>query len=326
MKAGFALPSVLVVTATTCLALLAAVTAIEGLAASAREAVDRARFEERSLDIEARATFATLTSPITSGAIEIRDRRGDVRLIQLDGTPYATANGLQIALQDEAGLINLDTLPVRDLPRLFVQFGIAPAPAATMAARLADYVDHDDLVRDQGAEADAYTRAGLPPPPNQRLRSRADVLGVIGWADAAPPGAWRRARDLIVTDAANIGVNINTMPPAVLQVLYGLRPEDAKRAAAQRRQRPFATLEELGRAAGVRLIGDAERSVIKPAGRIRFTLDSPKDERTWSSRIILNPPDGLRPFVVVDRGVTLLTPGEKAQVDKDVAAFPLSAD
>jgi len=325
MKSGFALPSVLVITGATCLALLAAVTAIDGLARSARDTVDGAAFEARALDLEARTTFAALTAPVSTRAIELRDRRGDPQPLLIDGTAYEAGPGLEVSLQDEAGLINLDTLPAADMPRLFAQFGAEPEAAGRLGARLADYIDRDDLVRIGGGEAEAYRAAGLAPPPNQRLRSRADLLGVLGWNDATPAGAWRNARGLIVTDAADVGMNINAMPAPVLQVLYGLAAQAAQAAVARRRLRRFASLEDLGRASGQRLVGDAERRVVDPSGRFLFTVTAARPGRVWTSRIVLAPAGDGRPFIVQDRGGALLIKGKEAQAERDAAPPPFPA-
>lgn len=324
MKSGFALPSVLVITGATCLALLAAVTAIDGLARSARDTADGATFEARALDLEARTTFAALTAPVSTRAIELRDRRGDPQPLLIDGTAYEAAPGLEVSLQDEAGLINLDTLPAADMPRLFAQFGADPEAAGRLGARLADYIDRDDLVRIGGGEAEAYRAAGLAPPPNQRLRSRADLLGVLGWNDATPAGAWRAARGPVVTND-DVGMNINAMPAPVLQVLYGLDAQAARAAVARRRLRPFASLEELGRAGGQRLVGDAERRVVDPSGRFLFTVTAVRPGRVWTSRIVLAPVGDVRPFVVQDRGGALLIKGKEAQAGRDAAPPPFPA-
>lgn len=324
-KAGFALPAVLAITGVVCLALLAAVTAVDSLARSAREARDRSAFEETALSVEARTTLSALTLPVTTDSILVPDGRGQTAPLLLDGAPYA-ASGLEVSLQDEAGLINLDTLPSRTLPRLVEQFGVEPRLAPALAARLADFLDPDDLVRAGGAERDAYRAAGRPPPPNGPLRGRAELLGVLGWEEAAPKGSWRAVRSLVVTDSVNVGVNINTTPATVLQVLYGLTPDQAERAVARRRIAPFATLEDLGRAAGVALVGDAERSVIRPSNRLQFGAASARARQAYASRLVLTPDDPSRPFHVEDRAIALL-PAEKAgQSPRHVAPLPVPRD
>ncbi|MES2033612.1 MAG: hypothetical protein V4466_05505 [Pseudomonadota bacterium] len=325
MKAGFALPAVLVITGVTCLALLAAVTAVESLARSAHAARDGAVFEAAALDLEARATLQALTLPTTSSAILVPAGRAPPVPLRLDGTRYA-AGDLELALQDEAGLINLNTLPSSQLPRLVEQFGVPAGQRTSLAARLADYLDIDDRVRPGGAESGAYLAARRPPPPNGPLRARADILGVLGWDEAAPPGAWRTARALMVTDSVNVGVNINTTPPDVLEVRYGLTPAQAAKAVARRRLKPFETVDDLGRAAGVRLIGDAERSDVQPSGRLQFTAAAPASGRTYASRIVLTPTDAAGPFRIEDRAVVLLPVAKPGQAGSHAVALPVARD
>lgn len=305
MKDGFALPAVLVITGAVCLALLAAVGAVDSLARSAHETVERSAFEARALDVEARAIFALLTTASSTNALMTTDARGEPAPILLDGTSYALASGLNVSLQDEAGLVNLNALPVAAYPRLFEQLGVPPVAALTLSDQLADYTDRDDLIRPRGAEAADYAAAGRAPPPNAPFINRAQLLGLLGWREIGSPDAWRTARGLVVADSRDIGVNINTSPEAALVVRHGLTPAQAARAAARRAVRPFVTIEDMGRAAGVRLVGDAERRVDRPNGRVRFALASTRGPRLYSSRIVLTPKDGARPFIVEDRGVTL---------------------
>lgn len=324
MKRGFALPAVLAITGVVCLALLAVAQAIDSLSRSAREAVAQDAFHQAALDLEAGAVFAALTRPVTSSAIVFTDDRGRSQTAALDGSPYLSEAGLLVSLQDESGLINLNTLPAAAIPRLITLLAVPDAEADRLAARMADYIDIDDSVRAGGAERLEYRRADLPPPPNGALRSRSELLGVLGLSAAAAPGAWQDVRRLVVADDYTAPTNVNTAPAEVLSVRYGLTLQQARRAVDRRRVRDFDSLEDLGRAAGVRLTGDFERSVTASGGRFRFTAN--RAAHAYNSRILLSPRDPVRPFQLEDRLASLLRPAEERKHAPDAVPPPVPWD
>ncbi len=191
-KAGFALPSVLFVVAMVTLVFLVAIEALTSLAEETRGAKHAVLFQAQGLSLEADVAYATATRPLGAAAVMRSFDPDSGELFAIDGTPYRAAEDLTVSTQDEAGLINVDNLPVAALPRLFAALGLSPDDRTMMSDRLADYLSGGDLKRPQGAKADDYLRAGLPPPPGGPLLRRDQLLGVMGWSEtwsAAPPGA-----------------------------------------------------------------------------------------------------------------------------------------
>jgi len=321
-KAGFALPSVLFVVAMVTLVFLVAIEALTGLAAEARRARDGAAFQARALDLEARATFLAATRPLGPAAVLAGDQPGAPPLLALDGRPYAAPGGLALSAQDEAGLINLDTLPRDAEPRLFAALGVASGWQGAMADRFADFVDPRDLKRENGADLSDYAAAGLPPPPKGPLVQRDQLLGLMGWNSLVAAPAWRDFRDNLTADPVSTRVNVNTATPAMLEVIYGLTPAQAALAVARRGQASFFELEDLGRAAGVPLHGDVELSYTVPNGRIALRIADPAGGLTYRSRILLSPDDPARPFSVAEPETARLNGAERAALPAHAPALP----
>jgi hypothetical protein len=314
---GFALPSVLFVVAMVSLVFLVAIEALASLASETRRVKSSVAFEAAALSLEAHTAFLAATRPLSPAS---------VGALALDGRPYDAGQGMFVAVQDEAGLINLDNLPSSARGRFFAAMGASPASQAAMADRLGDYLDVGDLKRPLGADAGDYARAGLAAPPKGPMLRRAQLLGLLGW-DAAVGGAlWRSFADKVTADPSSVAVNINTATPATLEVLYGLTPAEAEAAVARRAGRPYAELEELGRAVGLKLPSDAERSYTMPNGRFALQVEEPAAGLAYRSRLILSPDDPARPVWVVEPAVSQLSPAEQASSPAHAPYFPDPAD
>ena len=323
-KAGFVLPSVLVVVGMVSLVFLVAIDALGSLAKETAQVVRRTDAQAKALDLEAQATWYAATQPLNATAIVATSDgiRPVVEPIGLDGRTYAGPGGLEVGLQDEAGLVNLDNLTQNQLGNLFAALGVATDERAAMVDRFSDYLDADDLKRAEGAEADDYVRAGLPPPPNSPLRARDQLLGILGWKALIPASAWLAERDAITADPSSITLNINTAPATALKVLFGFSGAQASAAIARRAGAPFARLEDLGRAAGTTLVGDAERVYSFPNGRFAVKISDRGAGWVMRSRIILSPDDAERPFWVVEQTASVMTPAEKASLPSHAPLFP----
>lgn len=319
-KRGFALPAVLAVTAIVTLVFLVAILALDSLAQQTRRAVETSRFETQALSLEAHAAYVAAVGAPTADALLAPDldldldRRADARL-KLDGTPYSTpaTPSLRLSLQDEAGMINLDNLPRPAIARLLAALGAPIDRRVALVDRFSDYIDVDDLARVDGAEAPAYRDRGLPPPPNAPLRTIDQALGVLGWKTAVPRERWRALRDDLTADPASTAINVNTATPGALQVMYGLNDDQIAAVLDRRRSAPFAGLEDLGRTAGLRLSGDAERVYGFPNGRFALKIIAPGEGLDYRVRIVLTPRDRERPVWIEEPALSLSPAKERAE-------------
>jgi type II secretory pathway component PulK len=139
--------------------------------------------------------------------------------------PSDDSVSVSLSLRDESGYYGLpalaaDTFSAR---RLFQDLGLAETQARSLADCLADWVDEGDGARLNGAERDSYP-AGVAPPnrPVQNLDELRLVQGfaeVFFDADGAGTELWERFAAAISLIGASARPNINTAPPAVLEIL-----------------------------------------------------------------------------------------------------------
>jgi hypothetical protein len=325
-KSGFALPSVLFVVAMVTLVFLVAIEALTSLATETRRAKQGVAFQAEALSLEAHATLLAATHPLGAASILAANRPAAPPLLALDGRAYQAAPGVTLAAQDEAGLINLDNLPQPAVARLIAALGVKPGFQGAMIDRFDDYLDPSDLKRPQGADTDDYAEAGLPPPAKGPLVRRGQVLGVMSWPDAVAAPAWRAFADNVTADPSSIDFNANTATPATLEVMLGFSRAQAAVAVAQRAQSPFATLEDVGRAGGVTLHGDAERVYTMPNGRFALKVEDAGAGLAYRARLLLSPDDPVRPFWVVEASTAPLTAAEKASLPTNAPLLPGPAD
>jgi general secretion pathway protein K len=325
-KAGFALPSVLFVVAMVTLVYLVAIEALVSLATETRRAKQGAAFEAEALSVEAQTALLAATRPLGPASILDANRPAAPALLALDGTAYQAAPGVTVSAQDEAGLVNLDNLPQPAVARLFAALHVAPGYQPAMIDRFDDFIDPTDLKRPQGADASDYLQAGMPPPPKGPLVQRDQVLGVMSWRQTVSDLAWRAAADDITADPISVASNVNTATPLTLQVMYGLTPAQAAAAVAMRAQAPFSELEDLGRASGLALHGDAERVYTMPNGRFALKVEDADAGLVYRARLLLSPDDTARPFWVVEARAAQLTAAEKASLPTHAPNLPSPAD
>ena len=82
-----------------------------------------------------------------------------------DGTVYTwrfAGGEVRIAVEDEAGKIDLNRAPDELLRGVFLAVGLDERDSAALVDAIADFRDEDDLKRLSGAEDDDYRAAGLP--------------------------------------------------------------------------------------------------------------------------------------------------------------------
>ena len=114
-------------------------------------------------------------------------------LLRVDGRPYRLPSGVWVSVQDLRGLISIVAADPGVMTRFLVAQGVPERDAAPLLDKLADYNDLDNLRRLNGAEADAYAAAGLPPPRNDWPISPYELSLVLGWREH--PTLWGRASD-----------------------------------------------------------------------------------------------------------------------------------
>lgn len=158
--------------------------------------------------------------------------------IRLDGTPYLGVDGARFALQDDAGLFSLNWSFPMYRPGFFTMLGVPAEKWAGLEAKRLDYQDPDTLYRLDGAEAEQYAKAGLPPPTNRTVVTPLEIRGILGWGKPLA-GMDDNALMSTITAARSVQVNVNTAPKAVLRTLPGVDEATAERIVALRQDLPF---------------------------------------------------------------------------------------
>jgi type II secretory pathway component PulK len=315
---------VLLLVGVVSLVFLVAVSALDTLRDQTREERTEVAFRQALLTAEARLTFLAATRPMISIGLQGRpDRDGlPTLLLGLDGRPYRMARpDLTVALQDEAGMVNLANLDPPVVDRLLGALGVKPADRAMMRDRIADFVDIDALARASGAEGEAYRQAGLAPPPNASLIRPQQLYGVLGWRQAVDERAWSSLAGTFTADPESADINVNTASPMALQLIFGFDATQAANAVRTRAIRPFATLEDFGRNAGVAVRGDIERNYTFPNGRIAITVTDRVSGRVGRSRLVLTLNDPDQPFWLEAQTLSI-APATGRAVEIDAPEFP----
>lgn len=160
-----------------------------------------------------------------------------------DGRPYGVemeTGNLDIAVQDVAGLIDLNAAPPELLAGLFQAVGLDADEADALADRLADWRDPDDERRPNGAEAGDYDgpeiRVGNAPfltaDEAQRVPDMTTDL-------------WKRIAPVVTVYSRRPGVNPATAPRLALIAIPGIDETLADEIIATREDTDGAALTSL---------------------------------------------------------------------------------
>jgi len=159
-------------------------------------------------------------------------------LIALDNRPYAGIGKTIVRLQDNRGLLNLNTADDGRLQRLLGLLDVPPEQRAHLIDTLHDYTDLDKLHRLNGAEESDYLALNLPPPTNTNLTTPWEAKHIIGWRDY--PQLWQQGRLAeLTTSSTAFGFNPNTASAEVLTTLPGISEQIAQLIIAQRSLSPI---------------------------------------------------------------------------------------
>lgn len=151
---------------------------------------------------------------------------------KLAGPALAALPAAWVTLQDEQGLLGLNSPSGDYLAALLLRCGATAQQRSALTDALLDATDADRLKRLNGAEDFEYAAAGLAPPPNRYLQHPDELWRVLGWKDLR--AQWEAAGcNGSVGLRNNSRLNPYTAPASVL-VAAGLSQEQADLALADR--------------------------------------------------------------------------------------------
>ncbi len=199
-------------------------------------------------------------------------------------TLASDAGEVSIAIEDEAGKIDLNAAPDELVQGLFIAIGVKEAQAAALTAAIADFRDPDDETHLGGAEADDYRAAGLAwGPKNNPFEAIEELHQVLGMTREI----FRLAAPGLTVHSRSRGVDVTVAPLLVLRALPGVDAEAVEAFAAQRAEQTGQGPPEEGPLEGGRVTGATvtalpglgRRYAARSRGRV-FTVRAEATTRT----------------------------------------------
>lgn len=267
------------------LAVLMFARAQSSLGPALRRLDTQIRLETAAQTAEARVAYLLATEPLSGAAIVVGGERGlapaeqvapsqrrsasgaSIEQVALDGRPYSLGDA-SVSIQDESGLLNLNTLDERAVAALLARSGADIGVEASLAATLADYIDEDGLRRPGGAERGDY-RVGAPL--NLAIRSPRSALNALGWRETLGAQA-RETLFSLASSRSDSGLNVNTAPAVVLEAALGASPSQARAIEMQRHTQLFRASEEIEAVLGIATNADGAQPIVASTGRIRLMV------------------------------------------------------
>ena len=222
------------------------------------------RMSPRSLLIENEQRFSDFDTML--------DDEADSEL-SLAGVRYAGLGDTAFSIQDENGLVSVNTPSDPLFGAMMKSVGVSAPDLARLIPRVADYIDLDDRLTLDGAETRAYLEAELPPPPNWFLWTPMELSRVLGAASMLDHEQWRRLRNMATTRHL-LSVNFNTMPEDVAMAVFGVEREALDAFFAERAENRVASMDQLFELTGRRPPVDPGILAVMPSYFLRIT--------TWS--------------------------------------------
>lgn len=306
-SAGFVLVAVLWVLAA--LAVLAAY--IDGVATSL---VEDARLAKRSLerDLDRRSTRATVIYLLATGRMNHRGLiletpqrfltegarlpdEGDGELL-VTGRVYAGLGDTRFAVQDESGLVSVNSPEMPWFASLLRYVGIERDSVELIVARVKDYTDSDRELRVNGAEAAHYSARGKPPPPNWIMASPLELQNVLGVDEIISAEQWRRLLPLL-SMRHSFAYNFDVMHPEVLAAVLDIDRQSVQPLLDDREEQSISRPSYLAMRTGKDLDIDPEGYHPEiPSSFLRISLWHEEDGLRTLAGIELTPSSDLAPW------------------------------
>ena len=219
------------------------------------------RVSPRSLLVEYEQRFSDFDT--------VLDDEADAEL-SLAGVRYAGLGGVAFSIQDENGLVSVNSPRDAMFRAMMKHVGLADDDVARLIPRVADYIDLDDNLSLDGAETRHYREAELPPPSNWFLSTPMEMKRVLGAADLINDGQWRQLRNM-ATPRHLLSVNFNTMPEDVAAAVFGVEREALDAFFAERAENRIANMDQLFELTGRRPPVDPGLIAVMPSQFLKIT-------------------------------------------------------
>jgi hypothetical protein len=196
--------------------------------------------------------------------------------LALDDRPYRFGKAI-VHLQDARGLFNVNSGDDANLARLLGDYGIPAVEREPMIAKLHDYIEPGPFKRLNGAKAREYADAGMPAPTGQKLVTPWELRRVLDWAKIDPKGFGRSSFFEQVTTVSTAGLNLNTAPAEILELLPGMTDQGVGKIIAARTKQPFLNTADVAVAGGTDIPRVDFGYFFLPLNSLRISITVPGD-------------------------------------------------
>jgi len=236
---GFVLPMTMIV-----IALLAVLSM--GLSQQARFYIKNAEVGKDLLSQELlmKSNVQWVLYHLLVGVIDKGELKVDGLVFPLNGS-VIKRDDMDIYIQDSAGLLGLSFYQEDVFERLLKQLTDEDS-AKTLAARLGDWVDHDNISRYKGMEVSDYIRLGLTiRPRNGAIRSLDELLKLPGMTNELFNGSKDKfgLRDLLLAGGEG-HFNLSAAPDILVGPVLGISGRRLKKVLELRAQKKWDVLYE----------------------------------------------------------------------------------
>jgi len=150
--------------------------------------------------------------------------------LRLDGFIFQQEDGLAYSIQNEDGLISVNSSGQYWLKRWLHGYGYSSIEQASYADILADYADPDNWRRPGGAELNSYIKQPYTTPANSLLQSCTELWKVLNW-----PNLLKHHNEMLEQCSVRRGnsLHLNAVPIKLWQLLW---PNSAIKIKNEREQ------------------------------------------------------------------------------------------
>jgi general secretion pathway protein K len=148
--------------------------------------------------------------------------------LRVDGYEYEQEDGLVFSIQNQAGLIPVNSREQYWLKRWLAGYGLSTIKQNRFGDILADYADPDTWRRPSGAEQASYKNQQFAAPANFLLQSCSELWKLVDWPTLlqSHPALLQQC-----SLARGGSVNLNAVPENLWRILW---PNSADKVSAQR--------------------------------------------------------------------------------------------
>ncbi len=203
-----------------------------------------------------------------------------------------------VHLQDARGLFNLNTGSDENLNRLLGNSGVALADRSAMIAKLHDYIEPGPFKRLNGAKARDYDAAGLQEPTGHKLQTPWELRHVMDWDKLDPEGFGHSQLYEAVTTVVTAGVNLNTAPRQVLELLPAVNDLGVDKIMAGRLKLPFLSTGDIQTQTGVVIPPLDLGYFFLPLDSVRISITAPGDPLERVMSVHLTPAAADQPWQI----------------------------